>query len=344
MDFRFSRSLYVSLIITVFCLLCITSVAFSADARSQRSYVSGNYFLTLDNTQCGFVKAFDGGNIGAEVINEPSGPSYYIKKHIGQPKYEDITTLIGFSMNKTVYEWIQDSWSMKHTRHSGSIVSMDYNLDAKSERQFTEALLTETTIPACDGSSKEPSYISITFAPELIRTADPKAVDTKSISKNDQKIWIPSNFKLAIDGLDCNKVSKIDSFTIKQMAVNDAIGDARDYQKEPGKLEFPNLRITISEVSAKSWIDWHNDFVIQGNNDESKEKNGTLTFLAPNLKDVLATITFYNLGIFNIASDKSEANSDQIKRITAELYCERMEFRLGGGITSKPGRNARLSQ
>jgi hypothetical protein len=247
-------------------------------------------------------------------------------------------------MNKAVYEWIQDSWSMKHTRHGGSIVSMDYNLDAKSERQFTEALLTETTIPACDGSSKEPSYITITFAPELIRTADPKAVDTKSISKNDQKIWIPSNFKLAIDGLDCTKVSKIDSFTVKQMAVSDDIGDARDYQKEPGKLEFPNLRITISEVSAKSWIDWHNDFVIQGNNDESKEKNGTLTFLAPNLKDGLATITFYNLGIFNITSDKSEANSDQIKRITVELYCERMEFRLGGGITSKPGRNARLSQ
>lgn len=36
--------------------------------------------------------------------------------------------------------------------------------------------------------------------------------------------------------------------------------------------------------------------------------------------------TVYNLGIFRIASDKSEASKDQIKRVTADLYCERMEL------------------
>ena len=56
-----------------------------------------------------------------------------------------------------------------------------------------------------------------------------------------QKQFLPSNFRLEIDGLDCTKVSKIDSFTVKQPIQTDDIGDKRDYKKEPGKLEFPNL-------------------------------------------------------------------------------------------------------
>ena len=51
-----------------------------------RSYVSGNYFLTIDANQCGFPKSIGGGAITAEVIKEPSGSDYFVKKHIGQPK------------------------------------------------------------------------------------------------------------------------------------------------------------------------------------------------------------------------------------------------------------------
>jgi hypothetical protein len=45
---------------------------------------------------------------------------------------------------------------------------------------------------------------------------------------------------------------------------------------------------------------------------------------------VLARIKFFNMGIFSIQNDKAEANADQIKRVTAELYVERMEFEVGG--------------
>jgi len=44
------------------------------------------------------------------------------------------------------------------------------------------------------------------------------------------------------------------------------------------------------------------------------------------MKEELAAVKLYNLGIFRIASDKAEATKDQIKRVTADLYCERMEL------------------
>ena len=51
-----------------------------------------------------------------------------------------------------------------------------------------------------------------------------------------QKAFVASNFQVAIDGLDCTKVSKVDSFTIKaksrpttsaRVASVEAGGDAR---------------------------------------------------------------------------------------------------------------------
>ena len=56
------------------------------------------------------------------------------------------------------------------------------------------------------------------------------------------------------------------------------------------------------------------------------EKNGSLTFLSPNRTTELGRINFFNLGIFTLAFDESDAAPDAIKRVTAELYCERMDF------------------
>lgn len=118
---------------------------------------------------------------------------------------------------------------------------------------------------------------------------------------------------------------------MKQAAVTSEIGDARDYAKEPGKLEFPNLRITFSEIALPTWKVWFDDFVVSGNNDESKEKGGSLTFFSPNRRDQLFQIVFHNLGICSLEQDSSNPK-DQVLRWVAELYCEQMEItRMGQG-------------
>lgn len=326
-------------------LLAVGLVPAAAGPGSGRSYVSGNFMFSLDGVNCGLLKSIDGGGIAAEVINEPAGPSYFVKKHIGQPKYEDVSMQVGFSMTKGIYEWIKQSWSMNYQRKNCNITALDYSLKAKSAREFDQCLITETTIPACDGSSKEPAYMTITFAPEFTKSIAATGKDADQFGKNEQKIWLPSNFEIKIDGLDCTRVNKIDSFTVKQTTVTDDIGEARDALKEPGKLEFPNLRITFAAVDAASWQNWFDGFVVKGNNDESFEKGGTLIFLSPNRQTQLAKITFHNLGIFKLENDKAEANADQVRRMTAELYCERMEFEylnkaIGSAGTSTSGGSA----
>ncbi len=295
----------------------------------QRSYVAGNFMLVLDGKELGFLKSVDGGAVTAEVISEPGGSGAFIRKHLGPIRYEEFCVQLGLSMDRTIYDWIAATWQMDFKRKNGSIIAADYNQEAKGKREFSDALISEVTIPRMDGSDKDPVYLTIKIQPERIQQGKASGKVSAGIaSKQAQKTWLPSNFKLQIDGLDCSKVNKVDSFTVKVGSVTDDIGDARDYAREPGKLEFPNLKISLSEVSAQSWIDWHEDFVIKGNNGEAQEKSGSLTFLSPNQKMEMATIKFSNLGIFKLGPEKSEAHGEQIKRMTAELYCERMEFQI----------------
>jgi phage tail-like protein len=301
--------------------------ATSAEAASDtRSYTAGHFQLDLDGIPIGMLKSFDGGAVSAEVVEEEIGPEEFIaKKHIGNVKYEDFTMQIGFSMSKAMYDWINQSWSGKHVRKSGQIVLGDQDFNAKRAIQFEEALLSEIRIPACDASSKDPGYMGVEFAPEITFSKKASGKLTSSSSKN-QKAWLPSNFRLKIGELPCKRVSKIDSFTIKQAIITEQIGDTRYYHKEPGKLEFPNLRVTFPEADLKAWDAWFTSMVIAGNQEDEKE--GTLELLGPSLKATLCTISLFGVGIHKLSYNGAAADaSAAARRMIAELYVERMEIK-----------------
>ena len=299
-------------------------------AASPRTYGAGFFALELDGSkETGFLRSAEGGNAVGEVVHEVVTPSYYQKKHIGNVKYEEFTAEFGMAMPKGVYDWLSAFLAGKYERKSGAIVAADFNYNVQARREFSEALITEVSFPALDASSKDPAFMTVKFAPE--QTVDkPASGKLSSATKQQQKLWLPSNFRLEIgskDGqLPTGKVNKIDAITIKQTAVTDDIGEIRDPAKEPGKLEFPNIVFTLPETDAQPWVAWFKTFVLEGNNSDEDEKTGKLTYLASNLTDELARLDFFNLGIFRISNEKAESASDTIRRIKVELYCERLEF------------------
>lgn len=295
---------------------------------SERSYVSTHFALQVGTENSGFLKSVEGGSATAEVVTEPAGPSPYSKKHLGPVSYEPIAMQIDLNLAKSVYEWIDATWMGNSQPKSGSIAILDAQYKVVQEQQFSDARITEVTIPALDGSSKDAAYLTVKLAPEMTHFKKGDGASfAKPLQARSQKRWLICNFRLGIDGIDCQKVSKIDSFTIRSMDADNSVGEMRDYQKVPGKIEFPNLAVTMSENGAQSWFDWHEDFVIKGNCGDEQEKNGTLSFLAPDAKTELARINFFNLGIFKLTPVKNTNLADQVRRVAAELYCERMEFK-----------------
>jgi hypothetical protein len=232
------------------------------------------------------------------------------------------------SMGKGLYEWIKASLDETHLRKNGYVVAADYNYKAQRYVHFRDALIIEITIPALDGSSKDTSFFTIKFDAEEITYQAGDDADIKGVVNTKQKTWLTSNFRLRLGDLPCGRVSKIDSFTIKQSTTQNQFGEQRIPTKEPTKLEFPNLKVTFSASDVKPWATFFDDFVIKGNNGQDAELSGAIEFLDPSLKEVLGSVDLFQVGIFSLAEDKGEANKDSIKRWTAELYVKRMMLNL----------------
>jgi phage tail-like protein len=302
--------------------------------NNNRAYTAGRFALDLEGSFAGWVSSIEGGHATSDVVVEKVGADLIQYKHLAGVKYEDISVSCGTSMSKAFYTWIQASLDRKHTRHNGAVISADYDQKEVGRMDFFNALITEVGFPALDAASKDAAKMTIKFAPEKTTNKLATGGSVKGeLGKGHQKKWLPANFRLKIDGLDkaCSRVNKIEALTIKQKVVEHAIGDQRDYEKEPASIEYPNLVITCAESHADDLVKWHEDFVVKGNNGQDKEKGGTLEYLTPDLSTVLFTLTFSGLGIFKLTPDKFESGSENIKRMKAEMYCEQITFNAGSG-------------
>ncbi len=273
--------------------------------QADRSYVSGNFMFNLQGVACGFVKSISGGGLTEEKVD--SGTNSNV-----------ISLDLGNDISSPVVDWINASWKSDYQRKDGSIVAADFNLNAKSEREFFHALITETGIPAADGSSKDPAYIKLKFAPESVRfkagdgarIAPPKDVDRKGFD--------PSNFRFEVSGMSTSKVNKIDAITIKQTTARDS-----DAGVKPVTV-MPEVTVHLPESEVAGWSAW----LDASRNGQGEEKSGSLVFLSSNREKELARVNFFGLGIFSITPDKAEANDDKVKRVSVRLRPGGMSLRM----------------
>lgn len=271
--------------------------------------VRNRFVLTLDGVVCGLVTSAEGGDISAPVIREPGGA--FVRKRLGPAAPTPIDLSFDLSLDKTVYEWIGQSWAGKAPAKSGSVIELDPNNHATTELAFEQAVIAATTVPRMDASSKTPCVLTVRLAPTATKRR-PASGPVPGLAAKPKKPWLPSNFRLAIDGLDASRVSGVDAMTISSA--------------EKGGIDFPDLRAELAEVSSQTWSAWHDEFVVQGKNDDSHEKSGSLAFLTPDQKSELGRVTLFGLGIHGLARRPPAEGPTEVRRIVAELYCERMEL------------------
>jgi hypothetical protein len=247
-----------------------------------------------------------GGSIYAAVISEADESDPVTKKHLGPVRFGSFVLPVGIVLSSGLFEWLAASWSPQPTQRDGAVLVLDHQLSIKTQAAFSDSLITETTFPTLDAASKDAGHVTIRVQPGTIEYT-PGAGKVSFVAQK-QKLWRVANFRLLIDGLDCTHVSRIESFTVRR-----ELGDV------PGRVEFPNLVVTLTLASAETWYDWHQDFVVAGNNGEAFERGGALSFLAANLQSELTRIELRHLGIVRLLPAENQPN-----RVSAELYCEEM--------------------
>ena len=269
---------------------------------------SGKEFLLIDGVVIGAVTQFTGGTpVGVLANDEIKDP--YIHKHIAGVKYEEISVKFGLNMSTPVYDWISEFMAGKKTSHNGSVVATDGSNNIKSRVDFTNALITEVGFPALDAASKEPAGMTLKFQPATTRYR--VATGNVTPPSGTGKAWLPGNFRLSIEPLDCSRVAKIGAFTVKQSSISIE------------KIEVTPLQFTLSDTSSKTWRVHMDSFVVRNS---GKELDGKLEVLNIALDKTLATIEFGHMGIYRLEPDRPSPGGDGIKRLEAEFYCEEIAF------------------
>lgn len=289
-------------------------------APDTRAYSAGKVMLELDGKDVGILAAGEGGEPVAAVIAGEVDPENVVRKHLGEVTYSPIRLSFGSGMGQPLYQWIASWLDGKAGSKSGSLVFLDFNLQELSRLEFEDAFITEFGFPALNAGSKDAVRFSLTLRPGITRSKTSAGKAAGFGSKAAARAMPASNFRLAIDNLQTNRVMRVDAIVVKQAIIED---DARaTTQLQP--LEIPDLVFTFPESDVAGFVTWFDDSIkAAGGN---TERNGTLQMLGADMVSAPYTLTLSNLGVYRIERGRSDSTADAIATARVSVYCEQVAF------------------
>jgi hypothetical protein len=274
---------------------------------------SGNVVLVLDGEVVAALRSVTGGNTFADVVQLGGDERQFAGKRLGPTRVEPLVLELDVPLSNELDEWVGNSLVGRFARRNGSVQLVDVTGEVKAVREFTGALITEVGFPACDGSSKDPAYLSVQIAPQRMTAVAPAGkLEVPQLKRGP---WVASRFRLQIDGLDTGRVTRLDPFGVRA----EVAAEGGDLVIDLGALAFSNLRVRLPHMGSRTWLTWFHEFVVEGDSRREREKNGTLTFLAADHEHALTEARLYGLGIFALAPDATG-------NLVADLYCQRVEL------------------
>jgi phage tail-like protein len=306
----------------------------TATSNPNRAYSAAHFALELDgNQQVGLFRSIEGGSIKADVMTYQNGANYDRWRQLGKPKFEDIKIQTGMAMSAPFYDWIANFFAGKPDRKNGAIVAADFNYRERARREFKEAMIKELTFPKLDGPDKNAAYMTVALSVEeivFLPGNQSRQLAPASGTQN-QKLWASCNFSFSLDGFGdaCKRVSKIDSFTLKQNIIEYHTGTQRAPIKTPSQIDFPQITFYVPETDADPFLKRFKERGVQGQlRGASQNKAGELiVFDADVAKNELFSLQFFGADILNVQPDKADSSSEDIKQVKIDLYTERMEFK-----------------
>lgn len=301
-----------------------------------RPYVAGHR-LELDGQDAGPLRSVEGGDPYGDVVEESvNGAGPAVGKRIGAIRYTDIALQCALIPSAPLIDWIAATIGRSAPRRGGAIVEQDENYKEISRLTFKNAVIREVEFPAPDAAKKESAYLKIRFAPESTKlqagSGAQQATASGSIRGASKAAPRVCDFRLKIDGIDASRASQAARLVVRQVLV-ESVTEGGSVQLAPAGLELPDLVVTLPE--APDWYAWRDAFIVGRT---GVERTGTLEYLSPDLRSVVARIEFSGLGIHSLVRERSEEGAERLRRVQASIYCENLSY---GPVVAAPQTDSR---
>lgn len=304
----------------------------STGPTGPRVYGAAHFALELEGIdKLGIFRSIEGGGVKADVMTYQNGGTYDRWRQLGKAKFENIKLQVGMAMSEPFYKWIEDFFAGKATRKDGAVIAADFYYIERARREFTEAMICELTFPKLDGNDKNTAYMNVSLAVEDIKFQ--KGKEGNKLQQNagmeTQKDWKACNFRFSLDTFDCCKrVTKVESFTVKQNVVEYNMGGRRTATKTPSAIDFPQISFSLPEADAQPLLA---HFTKRGVEGEVPGRLHGQIETYDNAQASTFTLEFFNADIMNIQPDKADASTEEIKMVKVDLYVEKMSFKYKSG-------------
>ena len=288
--------------------------------------------------------AFYGGTLALLTVNGVTGAVNFVAgggkvsgaKAAGGSSATTIEPfVVNFTPGQPIQEWINATWNAPGTQRSGTLLP-DMYLARPGDRAFGQlafggASIVSVSVPTLDAASRDRGWLRGVFTAGSSGAVSPVPTAASvsqavaaSAGTGHTKQWSRGNFRLSVENLVNDGITRVESFTVGLQGITNAAG-AFELVRSPQSSGFPNLLVTIDASKAATWMAWYDDVVLKGNGGAASEKTFLLELMSTNGTTILATLKGYGVGIVALRAEPSDER-DKKQRLQAELYVTRMEF------------------
>jgi len=156
-----------------------------------------------------------------------------------------------------------------------------------------------------------------------------------SQTTKDQRAFVAGRFVLEFDGAKDNQLNMLisaDGANFKSESIGEKVGAQGLETRYPGRQKFEDITLTVGTAMSPVFWDW-----IQKSVDNNYiRKSGAIVTYDFDGKERTRR-AFYDALIAEIQFPTCDAKSKTPAFVTVKITPERMEYKVGGGDTSKPG-------
>jgi len=296
-------------------------------AVTPNAYAGSRFAVTVGSHSAGYVKSFTQGNFKGSLNETSTSTEHWMKKNIASWEFSPFSMEVSFAMGKGLMDWMQAAMDSNAVPMDGSVIVADFNGKAIREVQFFRSYITEIEIPALSATDKANIFIKLSFMPTELKYMKASGDIAKpSVGPNTKSIT-GNNFSLKLGSFNCKTVNKVEAHKWTCTVKPDPHGEAQFPELAATTMKQPDLKFTINALHGQQFEDWAKAWFMDGKREEKDELSGSLDFLGPDMKTVMASLTFANVGLQELTPPK-QVRDDSLQFYIVNCYTEHTIFKV----------------
>lgn len=134
---------------------------------------------------------------------------------LGHPRFENCSFVVVPDRSNQVLQHVAACFNATKPQPIDFSLTRPIAADAGVLQDCKGMVFRSVTFPMCETGAVNPGYVNVSFGGGTPGQGQVVKFNQAQAGRT-QKKWLPSNFRLAIDGMDCSHASKIEPITVKQ--------------------------------------------------------------------------------------------------------------------------------